>query len=164
MPHIIGAFSDPDDANRAYNDLKALGFADNDISVVMSHQTRRRYYGDGAGPGNGESHAQAGAFSGGVIGALIGAAIVAGTAAMLGGAVFATGPIGLALATIAGSAAAGSIIGALSHAGIPDQLHGSIDEAVKRGDIVLHVDAEGTQADGASKILQGFEDVTAPAS
>jgi Uncharacterized protein conserved in bacteria len=77
---LTGLFRSREDAERAYESLRARGYSDREINVMMSDQTRDKYYKDNPNTEVG-SKALEGAGVGGTIGGAIGA-IVGGIAAI----------------------------------------------------------------------------------
>ena len=43
---VSSVYYDRDSADRAYQSLRDRGYSDSDINVMMSEDTRTRYYGD----------------------------------------------------------------------------------------------------------------------
>ena len=126
--YVTGLYSTPDAASRAYNDLTTRhGYKSDDINVLMSDDTRKRYYGD-VKPGTeleGGTKAAEGMGVGGAIGGGVGATIAAlfavGTSIAIPGlGLVVAGPIAAALAGAGAGAATGGLIGALVGAGIPE--------------------------------------------
>lgn len=139
---VTGLFHDRDQADRAYNALRERGYSDEDIHVVMSDDTRKRYYdrdqvvieeGSKAMEGAG-----AGAVVGGSVGGIIGAIAAIGTNAIIPGLGLAVaGPLAGALAGAGAGGAAGSLLGALVGAGIPEERAKVYEEGVEEGGIVV---------------------------
>ena len=164
---IIGSFNDVNSAETAVERLTALGYAREDVSVIMNEQTRETHFGNGdhadsaVAPDRGGSIAK-GAAGGGMLGGTIGAivAAVVGTGAVgltvvtAGAAApFIAGPIAAILAAGGAGAAAGSIIGALVGAGMPEDDAKHVDEAVAAGNIVVSVKADDTRAAEVHRVL-----------
>ena len=143
-PIVSGQFRDYDSADRAYSSLRNRGYSDDDIHVVMSDDTRKKYYdrdhveieeGSKALEGAG-----VGAATGGTIGGILGAIAAIGTNAIIPGLGLAVaGPLAGALAGAGAGGAAGSLVGALVGAGIPEEHAEIYKEGVKQGDIVVGV-------------------------
>ena len=140
----MGLFRDRDSAQQAYNTLRARSYADADINVLMTDQTRKSWYpanhadtelGRKAG-----TKAMAGASVGEAIGPAVGAlaAVIATTAviALPGVGLVAAGPLTAALAGAGAGALTGGLIGAL---GIPEGRARLYDEGLKRGGMVMGV-------------------------
>jgi hypothetical protein len=141
---LTGLFNDRESAERTYNSLKARGYTDDEIHVMMSDQTRDRYFRDpnvktelgnkaleGAGVG--------GAIGGG-LGALVGALAAIGTNLVLPGlGLVVAGPLAAALAGAGAGSLTGGLIGALIGAGIPEERAKVYEQGIKNGGIVMGV-------------------------
>ena len=141
-PIVTGLFNDADSADRAYSDLRERGYTDDDIHVVMSEDTQKKYYNredveiehgskamEGAGTG---------AAVGGTVGGVLGAIAAVGTTALIPGLGLAiAGPLAGALAGAGAGGAAGSLLGALVGAGIPEDRAKIYEEGVNDGGIVV---------------------------
>lgn len=135
-------FHDRDSADQAYTGLRDRGYSDDDIHVVMSDDTRKRYYdrdevaieeGSKAMEGAG-----AGAAVGGSVGGILGAIAAIGTNAIIPGLGLAVaGPLAGALAGAGAGGAAGSVVGALVGAGIPEQRAKEYERGLDEGGIVV---------------------------
>lgn len=143
-PLVTGTFNDSDSADRAYRSFRERGYTDDDIHIMMSDDTKKKYYdrddveiehGSKAMEGAG-----AGAAIGGTTGGIIGALAAAGTAVALPGLGLAiAGPIAGALAGAGAGGAAGSLLGALVGAGIPEDRAKTYEKDIKEGGIVMGV-------------------------
>src|SRR3954470_19419478 len=114
---LTGSFRDRESSEAAYQSLKARGYSDDDINVLMSDETRDKWYGKDE-PTELGSKAPEGATTGGVIGGALGA-VAAGIAAigtnlvLPGLGLIVWGPIAAALAGAGAGGAVGGLIGAL---------------------------------------------------
>lgn len=142
---LTGTFRDNASADRAYSSFRDRGYTDDDIHVIMSDETRKRYYDrdadtieikegskamEGAGTG-----AAIGGSAGGIIGAIAGiggAVVIPGIGAI-------AGPLAGALVGAGAGGAAGSLVGALVGAGIPEEQAKVYESDVKEGGIVMGV-------------------------
>ena len=115
---VTGLYDSPDTARKAYDNLTTRhGYKDDDISVVMTDETRTRHFGD-AKPGTefkeGTKAAEGAGIGGGIglgVGAALGAIVAAATAIAIPGlGLVVAGPIAGAIA----GAGAGSATGTLS--------------------------------------------------
>src|SRR5487761_1776312 len=135
--------------------LKAAGFSNNDVSVLLSDTQGTRDFAH-------EQHTKApegaatGAGTGAVLGGALGWMVGIGALAIPGLGVFiAAGPIMAALAGAAGGAAAGGLTGALIGMGIPGDQAKRYEGKVKDGNILLSVHTEDRkERDRAKKILE----------
>ena len=145
------------------DNLKAAGFAANDVSVLFPDKTGTRDFAH-------EQHTKApegaatGAGAGAVLGGALGWMVGIGSLAIPGlGPFIAAGPIMAALAGAAGGAAAGGLTGALIGMGIPEYEAKRYEGKVKDGNILLSVHTkDGDGRDRAKKILEagGAEDIS----
>ncbi len=137
-------FKDRDSAERAYNALTARGYKADDIHVVMTDDTRKKYFTKGGEQTDMGNNALKGAGVGGAVGGAVGATLVGLAAAAAAvtvpviGLVIA-GPIAGALAGGAAGATAGGIVGLLVGAGIPEDRAKVYESELKEGGIVLGV-------------------------
>ena len=143
--YVTGLYTSPEAANKAYQGLtERHGYKSDDINVMMSDETRRKYYGD-VTPGtelSGGTKAAAGAGTGGAIGGGVGAALAAifavgSSVAIPGLGLVVAGPIAAALMGAGAGAATGGIIGALVGAGIPEDRAAAYDRGIRSGGIVI---------------------------
>lgn len=159
MATLTATFHDRAATERAIDDLTAANIPRDDISIVMSNETRNRYF-----PGEKNVHganiakgAAGGGAIGGSLGAIAGGFLVSGaiTIATGGAAVpfLIAGPIAGALAGGGAGAAVGSIIGALVGAGIPEAEASAIEREVKRGGVIVAVRADASRDAIARAIL-----------
>jgi len=142
---LTGLFNDRDSSEKAYKSLRDRGYSDDDINVMMSDDTRNKWYGDGThddtelGTKAAEG-ATAGGAIGGTLGAVIGGIAALGTNLVLPGlGLVVWGPIAAALAGAGAGGATGGVIGALVGAGIPEERARAYEEGVKNGGAVLGV-------------------------
>jgi hypothetical protein len=143
MTTVTGLFKDQDSAERAYISATEAGYTSNEINVIMSEETRERYYGKNATlETEVGSKAAEGAAVGGALGATAGAIAAAIAAA---GTVLAIPGLGLVIAGplaagIAGAGAGGvtaGLVGALIGWGIPEDTLKKYETDVKDGGILI---------------------------
>jgi uncharacterized protein YjbJ (UPF0337 family) len=142
---VTGLYESPDTAGKAYQDLTTRhGYKADDISVVMSDDTRRRHFGD-VKPGyefkEGSKAAEGAGIGGGIglgVGAAIGALVAAATAIAIPGlGLIVAGPIAGAIAGAGAGGATGTLVGALIGAGIPEKRAAEYERGLKEGGILL---------------------------
>ncbi|MBF6570795.1 MAG: DUF3341 domain-containing protein [Candidatus Binataceae bacterium] len=134
--------------------LKAAGFSNNDVSVLLPDTQGTRDFAH-------EQHTKApegaatGAGSGAVLGGALGWMVGIGSLAIPGlGPFIAAGPIMAALAGAAGGAAAGGLTGALIGMGIPEYEAKRYEGKLKEGNILISVHTEDNkERDRAKDIL-----------
>src|SRR5262245_35656686 len=120
---MTGMFRDRDSAERAYGCMATRGYTNRDVNVLMSDDTRARYFqrdGDKSELGTKAAEgAGIGAVAGGGLGALLAGMAAAGVAVPLLP-IIAIGPLAAAIAGGASGGVVGAIVGALVGAGIPE--------------------------------------------
>jgi uncharacterized protein YjbJ (UPF0337 family) len=142
---VTGLYDNPDAAGRAYKDLTTRhGYKTDDISVLMSDDTRKRHFGN-VKPGQelkeGTKAAEGAGIGGGIglgVGAALGALVATATAiAVPGIGLIVAGPIAGALAGAGAGGATGTLVGALIGAGIPENRAAEYERGLKEGGIVV---------------------------
>jgi hypothetical protein len=142
--HIMtGMFRDRDSAERAWASLSDRGYGSDDVSLLMSDDTRKRHFGEGTPDTALGDKAAEGAATGALIGGGLGAVLMglaaAGTIALPGIGLLAMGPVAAALTGAAGGGVAGGLLGALIGAGIPEDRAKFYDTGIREGGIVMGV-------------------------
>lgn len=154
---ITGFFRDHHTADKAVEELQKVGYGINDISVMMTEDTRARKF--SAEKGN---KAPEGAATGGVVGGALGAIIAGLTAtgsiaaiAATGGAAapLVAGPLAAALAGLGAGAVGGGIIGGLVGLGIPEIRAKEYEQKLRDGAIMVSVRAATGDEARARQIL-----------
>jgi len=145
MTAVAGIFDYSLTADRAVSELLSEGFVKDDISLLMSEQTRGKFFSSTDDEGNRTAKgAVAGATVGGVLGALIAGLTTVGTIFTNGGALMVAGPIVAALSGAGAGALAGGLAGALIRAGFAADEANRYEEEIKRGKavVIVHTDSE----------------------
>lgn len=151
---VVGLFRDQLEAEQAIRELKAAGFSDSQIGVLMQDPEAGRRLAEDAGTKAGEG-AKAGAIGGGVVGGVLGLLAGVGALAIPGiGPIVAGGALASTLAGAGIGAAAGGLLGALMGMGIPEEEARYYERGLQEGGILLTVDA-GARAAEAEQILSG---------
>jgi hypothetical protein len=150
---VTGLFINKESAERGYRSATRLGYENSDIDVLMSEETRNRYFSPGHdtktdlssnatkdAAEDGKSAGDLGGPAGGTIGTI--APALAGVGALLlvpvlG--VFAAGPIAVALTAAGAVGLAGALIGALTKWGIPEGRIEEYEQGIRAGGILLGV-------------------------
>jgi uncharacterized protein YjbJ (UPF0337 family) len=139
---VTGLFKDRESAERAYGSLSERGYGKDDVNLMMSDDTRNKYFSDdeselgtkaweGAGKG---------AAIGGGVGATLGAIAAIGTTLALPGlGLLIAGPIAAALAGGGAGALTGGLVGALIGHGIPEEHAKRYEQGIREGGIVMGV-------------------------
>ena len=149
---VTGLFTNKESAERGYQSATRLGYENSDINVLMSEETRNRYFSPGhdtktdlssnaiKGAAEDGKSADLGGPAGGTIGTI--APALAGVGALLlvpvlG--VLAAGPIAVALTAAGAVGLAGALIGALTKWGIPAGRIEEYEQGIREGGILMGV-------------------------
>ena len=162
---MTAMFRNHTDADNAYQELLNRGYSRDNVSVLMSEDTRNQYStstensnlavaaGNNAGEGTG-----IGAAVGGTVGAIVAAVAAIGTSILLPGlGLIVAGPLAAALAGAGAGGATGGIIGALIGAGIPKETVENYEAGLKEGGVVLGFRPNNsTEAEEVKKVWQSY--------
>ncbi len=160
---ITGLFFNKVRANATVDALLNQGYAQKDVSLIMSQETRAREFGHEEEGNKALEGAGVGASLGGTVGAVVAAIAAVGTTLAIPGlGLFIAGPIAAGLAGAGAGGAVGGLVGGLVGAGIPKSRAELYEEGLKKGGIVVGVqvvnDEEGERIEkmleemGAEKI------------
>lgn len=144
---VTGVFNDKDDAERAYSDLLKRGYTSEEITVLMSDETRKTHFkGDNSDLGSkAMEKAGVGSAIGGTAGAIIGAIAAIGTSVAIPGlGLVIAGPLAAGLAGAGAGGLTGGLIGALVGSGIPKEKAELYENRIREGGIVLGVTPKTT--------------------
>jgi hypothetical protein len=144
---MTGLFRDRDSAERAYGTLTSRGYGRDDVSLLMSDDTRKRHFDSNDRSDLGTKAAQGagiGAATGGGLGALL-AGLAASGIAVPGLPIIAMGALAAALTGAGTGGALGAIIGGLIGAGIPEERARLYDRGIREGGIVMGVNPRSRQ-------------------
>ncbi len=140
---LTGLFRDREGAERAYHSLSERGYGKDDVNLLMSDDTRKKYFAD---PNDTEIGTKAwegagkGAAIGGAVTATLAAIAAIGTTLALPGlGLLVAGPIAAGLAGGGAGAATGGLIGALVGYGIPEERARLYEKGINEGGIVMGV-------------------------
>jgi hypothetical protein len=146
---MTGLFRDRASAERAYGCATSRGYGRDDVSLLMSEETRNRYFprdqvdktelGTKAAEGAG-----VGAVAGGGLGALL-AGLAASGIAVPGLPIIAMGTLAAALTGAGTGGAIGALIGGLVGHGIPEEQARTYDRGIREGGIVMGVSPRSRQ-------------------
>ncbi|MEO8573460.1 MAG: hypothetical protein ABI481_05790 [Pyrinomonadaceae bacterium] len=140
---LTGMFRDKDSTEGAYRSLRDRGYSDDDINVMMSDETRDKYFSDGDTVLEGNKALEgtgAGAAIGGTLGAIIGGIAAIGTNVLLPGlGLVVWGPIAAGLAGAGAGGLTGGLVGALIGWGIPEDRAKEYESGIREGGTVLGV-------------------------
>jgi hypothetical protein len=149
---VTGLFTNKQSAERGYRSATQLGYENSDIDVLMSEETRDRYFLPGhdtktdlsSNATKGAAEDGKSADLGGPVGGTIGtiAPALAGVGALLlvpvlG--VVAAGPIAVALTAAGAVGLVGALIGVLTKWGIPERRIEEYEQGIRAGGILMGV-------------------------
>lgn len=141
-PIMTGLFRDRESAERAYGSLSSRGYGKDDVNLLMSDETRKKYFADGdteLGTKAWEDAGKGAAIGGGVGATLAAIAAIGTTLALPGLGLLIAGPIAAALAGGGAGALTGGLIGAMVGHGIPEEHAKQYEQGIKDGGIVMGV-------------------------
>ena len=142
---VMGIYPSQADVELALNSLKAAGFRNTDISVLVQKNLGTKDFGHEKSTKTPEG-AAAGAGTGAVIGGVLGWLVGIGTIAIPGlGPFLAAGPIVAALAGLGAVGAVGGIAGALVGLGIPEYEAKRYEGRILKGSILLSVHCDDSK-------------------
>ena len=142
---VTGLFRDRDSAEQAYNSVAGRGYGKDDVNLVMSDETRKKYFSDKPSSDTElGTKAAEGAGVGGAIGGTVGAVLAAiaavGTSIAIPGlGLVIAGPIAAALAGAGAGGLAGGLVGAMVGWGIPEGHVKHYETGIKEGGIFMGV-------------------------
>lgn len=140
---LTGLFNDRESAENAYNSATKRGYTKDDINLLMSDETRNKYFADDDETEIGNKAlegAGAGSAVGGTVGAIIGAIAAIGTNVFLPGlGLIVAGPLAAALAGAGAGGLTGGLVGALIGWGIPEDRAQAYEQGLRDGKIMVGV-------------------------
>jgi hypothetical protein len=153
---ITALFKDGLGVERAYQAALARGYEQDEINLVLSEDTRRRYFNasqvtselaDKAAESTEKKRPAAtelGGPAGGTAATIAPAIAAAGAAALLPGLILA-GPIAVAITAAAAVGLAGGLVGALTNWGIPKTRVEQYEQSIRDGGILIGVKARSEE-------------------
>ena len=146
---MTGLFKDKDSTEGAYRSLRDRGYSDDEINVLMSDQTRDKYYANDPDSALGDKTLEGtgvGSAVGGTLGAIIGGIAAIGTNLVLPGlGLVVWGPVAAALAGAGAGGLTGGLVGALIGHGIPEHDAKRYEEGINNGGVVMGVTPRSTE-------------------
>jgi hypothetical protein len=140
---VTALFTDREGAEQGYEALSTRGYEANDINVVMTDDTRKKYFVSGEQTELGSKAAKGagvGSAIGGTVGAIAAAIAAVGTSVAIPGlGLVIAGPLAAALAGAGAGGVTGGLVGALIGAGIPEERVKHYEKGIKSGGILLGV-------------------------
>jgi hypothetical protein len=155
---VTALFGDSASVERAYGAVAERGYDKGDVNVVMSDDTRRRYFSEDREIDAGlvrkaAEGGELGGPKGGRISILIPILAAVGTTAVLSGlGVVVVGPVAVALAGAGAAGLAAGLIGVLSDWGIPEERLREYEAGIHDGGILVGV--KSRSAEDARRIAQ----------
>lgn len=140
---IDRVFHNANSAHAYYDSLIDRGYNKDDITILMSKETKDKYYDSEHRDTGSEALEGAGAGSviGGAAGAIAGAIAAIGTSLVLPGiGLVVAGPLVAAFAGAGVGGAGGAIIGALTKAGLSDSKSAEYVDYLEKGKIIISID------------------------
>ena len=142
---VTGLFADRDSAEQAYDSLTGRGYGKDDVNLVMSDDTRKKYFSDRPaeetelGTKAGEGAGVGGAI-GGTVGAVLATIAAVGTSVAIPGlGLVIAGPVAAAFAGAGAGGLAGGLVGAMVGWGIPEERVKHYEKGIKEGEIFMGV-------------------------
>ena len=141
---VTGLFRDSASVERAYEVVSQRDYGTADINVVMSDDTRGRYFSDNRQINTKlgrkvEEGGELGGPIGGTIGTILPAVIAVGVVAAPGLGFVLAGPVAVALAAAGAAGLTFGLIGALSDWGIPEDRAKQYESGIHDGGILMGV-------------------------
>jgi hypothetical protein len=156
---VMGVFKSRTAFEEAIEEIIAMGYTADDVSVLMSDETRTREFGIEAGTKTAEGAGIGGAV-GAAVGAVLAAIAAAGASIVLPGlGLVVAGPVAAALAGAGAGGLTGGLLGALVGTGIPEYRARAYEKALREGGILVGVEAK-SDAD-AIRLEDTFEELGA---
>jgi len=149
-PMLTGMFADRESTESAYNALSERGYTKDEINLVMSNETRNKYYSDKnddteLGTKAAET-AGTGSAIGGTVGAIVGVIAAIGTSLVIPGlGLIIAGPLAAGLAGAGAGGIAGGLIGALVGSGIPEERAKIYESGINSGNVVMGVNPKNDE-------------------
>lgn len=142
---LVGIFQDENEAIKVIENLKAVGYKDNEISIIAKHKEDLEKIEEAThvdmNATDDNSKAMGGAAIGGALGGIGALLLELGVFAIPGvGPFLAAGPIAVTLTGLIAGGAIGGIAGALVEAGIDEEDAEEYETYLNRGDVLVAVD------------------------
>ena len=148
---VSGLFNDKESAERAYQSLVSRGYSGEEANVIMSDNTRNKYYPAGSEPTSalGDKSledAGKGAAIGGTVGAILAGIAAIGTSVLLPGiGLVIAGPLAAAFVGAGAGGITGGLIGALVGHGVPEENAAEYESGIKNGGVYMGVNARNDE-------------------
>lgn len=142
--HVTATFHTRTAAESALSRLEAIGVHEDQISVLMTEESRGNHFKIEQGT-KADEGAAAGATLGGIVGAVLGGILAAGTIAIPGLNLVIAGGLAAGLAGLGAGALTGGLVGALIGLGIPEHEAKIYEKEIQEGNILLAVKPSGDE-------------------
>lgn len=147
---VTGLFKDRESAESAYNSLNTRGYGKDDVNLLMSDDTRKKYFSDDAAPSELDTKAWEGAGKGAAIGGTVGATLAAiaaigTTLALPGIGLLIAGPLAAGIAGAGAGGLTGGLVGGLIGHGIPEEHAKVYEQGIKDGGIMMGVETRNDE-------------------
>lgn len=139
---LTGMFPDRESTETAYESLRARGYTDDEVNLLMSDDTKKKHFSKGQTEIGNKALEGAGTGSaiGGAVGATVGIIAAIGTSLVIPGlGLVIAGPLAAGLAGAGAGGLTGGIIGALVGSGIPEERARLYESGIKKGKVVMGV-------------------------
>lgn len=138
---VNAAFTNRNDAQKAYDELIYRGYKPEEINVIISDDTHRLHYEESVSEKPVHStmeNAGIGSAIGGTAGAIAGALIAIGSTVVIPGlGIAVAGPLLAALTGAGAGGLTGGIVGALHHRGVPKDHAEVFESSIREGGVVI---------------------------
>lgn len=140
MEIVTATFKDRAASEAALRNLETIGIRSEQVSLIMTDETRHNHFKISEDT-KADEGAISGAGVGGIAGVLLSMLTTAGVMAIPGLNLVVTGPIVAALAGLGAGAIVGGILGGLVGAGIPEHEAKIYEREIKKGGVLLAIEA-----------------------
>ncbi len=151
MSTVSAIFKTRPQAENALEQLDDAGFRHDQVSLVMSDETRDEYIRQIKESSKADEGAAAGAGVGGLAGAVAGMLLAAGTIAIPGINLIVTGALVSSLAGLGAGGLVGGLIGGLVGAGIPEHEAKYYEKEIKNGNFLVTVDTNTKEQESVAR-------------
>ena len=152
---ITGLFDSEVSAENAVAELKQIGYTQNEISIIMKDRNAAADFAEEVGASRTMEGIGTGAAIGGTLGAVLGGILAVGSITIPGVGFLVGGALASMLAGAGAGGLAGSLLGWLTSAGIPDDVAPYYERGIGDGGIVVAVASHPGDESRVQQILRG---------